>query len=169
MGTARHYDFDHRYETINGVTKTWGEWCAERGIERSLVYGRVYKGRSFKDAIKNKPKQKPSWWTDTKITISGVTKTPEEWRKERKLSRQCVYQRMHNYGMTVEEALTTEKQRHTGRGLYGEIDRNSEYELSIHPTAEVVEMCTNCKHDDCKGRILTCLQQKRARDEAYEG
>lgn len=217
MSKYKGYEFEVNTAVIDGVTKTWAEWCVEKGVSRALVHSRMYAGDTFENAIKRKPRERAnSWWRNDKVTIDGVTKTPIAWAEEKGLSKACVYQRMYK-GMTLSEALafsptaqekvldtesveingekktmrewckvygvkeSTALQRYhkTQDPMYSVLDHNSmiryrrknkvgykvdkwyENELSIHPTSEVVEMCTNCKRPDCNGLITTCLRYWR--------
>ena len=227
MALYRGEEFLYRSATIGGVTKTWAEWCEERGIDREIVKNRMRSGNSFEIALNKPPKKGAFWWAHGEVTIDGVTRSPDEWLKLIGISRMAAYQRQ-NRGMTLEEALTTPKDNKTAdivtatidgctktlrewcrinrvkvkwavekyykthdavyavlphreamewrrahnmpeeprpaRARVIRCDRTMEDTLSIHPTREVVEMCTNCPYEDCISTITKCLSVKRLRE-----
>lgn len=169
MGTAKYYAFKEKTATIDGVTKTWAEWCKEKGISRKTVYYRIKAGKSFETAISRKSLRGDAFW-EKEITHNNVTLTASEWASYNGISRQCWHSRVHKLGMTPEDAVLTPVGR---RGIWinPETDltpyinsRFVEEDLSLHPTPEVVEMCTNCKHKDCNGTITKCLRNKRRKE-----
>lgn len=167
-GIYRGYEFETNYATINGVTKTWAEWCEENGQNRSTVKNRMRRGYSFESACVKAERKNRSWWHDSQITINGVTRTPEEWRLIAGLCRQAVYQRTYRCGWTMEEALSYPKGETPERVIsHDDEPVGDEKELSIHPTPEVVEMCTNCPHADCISTITRCLRQKRRKERKH--
>lgn len=227
MALYRGEEFLYRTATIGGVTKTWAEWCEERGIDREIVKNRMRSGNSFEVTLNKPPKKGRDWWANGEVTINGETKSPDEWLKLSGITRMAAYQRQ-NRGMTLEEALSTPKDINTAdivsatidgctktmrewcktygvavkwavqkyyktrdavyavlphregmeyRREHGLIerrepvrtrtpkcDRTIEDTLSIHPTREVVEMCTNCPYSDCISTITKCLSVKRLRE-----
>ena len=167
-GIYRGYEFERNYATIDGATKSWAEWCDERGLKRSTVKNRMRRGDSFESACAKSvraDRKNKSWWFDSQMTINVVTRTPEEWRLLAGLCRQAVYQRTYRCGWTMEEALSYKKGETPERVISRDDEPvGDEKELCIHPTPEVVEMCTNCPHPDCISTITRCLKLKRRRE-----
>lgn len=61
MALYRGEEFLYRSATIGGVTKTWAEWCEERGIDRETVKNRMRSGNSFESALIKPPKDGHCW------------------------------------------------------------------------------------------------------------
>ena len=165
MGTSKFYAFEGKTATIDGVTKSWADWCAEKKIPRKTVYGRMRKGLSFEEAISRRSFRGSPFW-EQKITHDGMTLTASQWAHRNGISSPCFFHRVKSIGMTPEEAVLTPVGRHGFTP--DDIDLDSgigktfiEKELAIHPTPEVIEMCTNCKYPDCTKTIVRCLRDKR--------
>ena len=176
MSTPKYYAFEGKEATINGVTKSWADWCAERGITRRTVYFRMRKGMTFEEAIARKSMRGKAFW-ESEITKNGETRTAVEWMRHYGISRQCWNQRVFVRGMTEAEAATTPLMK-GGKILeiesYEDLDRYmgsraAENELSLNPTPEIVEMCTHCKRPDCNSTIVKCLRDKRRKEQTKNG
>lgn len=88
--------------TIDGISKSAKNWCAEFGINYHTYKSRISKGLDPESALRF-PVRKP-----TLVTINGQSKTIYRWCKEFGISIQCFSYRIRS-GMTPEQALTTPK------------------------------------------------------------
>lgn len=169
--------------TLDGETLTRGEWCDRYGIGRMTVYQRMNKlGASFEKAVKMPVKKRTASIADTlTVTVDGITKTMREWCDERGLN---LHAAVGNYRLTKDvyycilpNAEKKEYRREHGIDLVALSGKTRklpeervrfttwyENELSLHPTREVVEMCTNCPHEDCIMTITHCLNLKKEKE-----
>lgn len=166
--TAKYLAFERNTATIDGITKTWADWCEVYGITRKAVYERMhYSPRSFETAVKGRKKHNKGWWS-IPLTIEGVTKTPQEWMKEAGITRNGYYARLAK-GFTVAEALTIRNQRIEPEQhiRIGKVDMRDVkgINLNLNPTPEVIEMCKNCPYADCiNDDVRKCLRAKRRKE-----
>lgn len=98
------YDkFARTPETINGVTKTRGEWCDERGVAYATAYYKMRDGLSFDEAARS---SRATSWRRTLVTIGGETLEAGEWCRRYCIGPDTVYRRIMR-GMDMATAITT--------------------------------------------------------------
>lgn len=97
----------HDEYTINGVTKSMGEWCEEYRIGWSTVRDRLSRGYSARKALT--APMHPDTWAMGLETVGGVTKTRREWCREYGKTEKLVQCRTCSLGWRFIDALTTEK------------------------------------------------------------
>ena len=154
--------------TINGETRTPDEWLALSGLSRMGAYQRLNRGMKLEEAL-TKPKHMNTADTVT-ATISGETRTIREWCK---INGVKVKTAIENYNDTKDPvyAVTPRREKFGYRSTHrierkgiGKVAQYVEDDLSIHPTAEIVEMCTNCPYYDCISTISKCLATKKMKE-----
>lgn len=97
---------------LNGEKKTMAEWCREYGVLSSLVYNRMNKGYTFKEAIR--PDFHGRKRSGKKYTVNGFTGNISEIGERFGVIPQTIRYRMKYRNMTIEEAVlqkNSEKQK----------------------------------------------------------
>ena len=93
--------------TIDGVTKSMGEWCEKYDIGWSTVRDRLRRGYSVKKAL-TAPRFGEMWPMGLE-TINGVTKTRREWCREYGKTEKLVQCRTCSLGWRFIDALKIDK------------------------------------------------------------
>lgn len=83
--------------TYNGEAKCLKEWSKVLGFNLACVRGRIRRGMSFEDAIKDDP-------FNRQISINGKSMTMKEWCVFFNLNEGDVYSRVHR-GWSKEDAI----------------------------------------------------------------
>lgn len=154
--------------TVNGETHTPDEWIEKIGISRMGAYQRQNRGMTLEEAITTPRKMDTA--DAVTATIDGVTHTIREWCiiNGIRLSNACRHYK--ETGDAVYSVLPHREKMSYRRKHRVTIEKatpdaqDMEDTLAIHPTPEVVEMCTHCPHYDCIYTITRCLEIKRRRE-----
>lgn len=89
--------------TIDGVEKTMAQWARESGRIAEVIYQRLNRGWSPRDAVFKEPEYTPP--TDTGYyTIDGETKTLLEWSKESGIKKGTLRMRIRR-GWDIKSAV----------------------------------------------------------------
>ena len=124
-------------------------------------------GMSVQEALTMPKRLNVSALDTESVTIGGETHTMREWCKINGVvpeSAMQIYRKTGDAHYSVLDHMAKMRYRRERGEILDEENKWQENELSIHPTPEVVEMCTNCIHPDCTGRITRCLRLKRMRE-----
>ncbi len=90
------------YIEYNGQKKTAREWGNILGVDRNILYDRVFMyGWSVERAFNQKVRQ------EIEITFNNETHTLKEWSNILQMNHDTLYNRIYREGKTVEEAFTT--------------------------------------------------------------
>lgn len=158
--------------TVRGETHTPDEWLKISGLTRMGALQRQYRrGMTIEEAIST-PKKTELCDTVT-ATIDGVTRTIREWCRINGTNMGNAVSKYRATGDAVYAVLPYAEKLRYRREHNLKFDRSTgddkyfENTMALHPTPEVVEMCTNCPYEDCISTITRCLAIKR-RHEAHE-
>lgn len=95
--------------TIDGITKTFTQWCDEYCISDDVAWERIHKLNwgpleAFSTPVSSKSKRYRY------VTINGETHTVSEWSRINGIAKELIYTRIKR-GMSIENAISTPVKR----------------------------------------------------------